>query len=303
MTDLSFDEAMQDMEDQVMIEMKAWIKNSKSNIICFNEMKRTHPGKILNLCRKYIKKTVKKRVHLYKPLELKAIYHELLKFLQDDDFKVLREIPPVDSIEGYLDDLIKNFLIERAYFALEEEQYIRRVIKNKMSNSTVNEIGYHEAVDYITERLEKDNLRKLKNFKEKSQFKTFMIILINHLFIDSRRKWKIVEEKETYYGLEIEKQVTATIDEPLIQLIKLEEEEAKIKAIKLIPEIIMETLNCDEKMVIKMKYEKGMSINVISKDLKLSYPKAKKFIQSTEKKLSEEVLSRIKKQGGSNETY
>ena len=294
MTDLSFDEAMQDMKDQVMVDLKAWIKNSKSNIICFNEMKRTHPGKILSLCRKYIKKAVKKRIHLYKPLELKAIYRELLKLLHDDDFKVLREIPPVGSIEGYLDDLIKNFLIERAYFALEEEQYIRRVIKNKMSNLSVNEIGYHEAVDYIIDRLEKDNLRKLKSFKEKSQFKTFMIILTNHLFIDSRRKWKIVEEKETYYGPEIEKQITANIDEPFIQLIKLEGEEAKIKAIEIIHEI-MGTLKCDEKMAIKMKYEKGMSISAISKDLNLPYHKTKKFIERLEKKISEEVLSRIKK--------
>jgi hypothetical protein len=73
-------------------------------------MKRTHPGKILDLCRKYMKKTVKKRIHLYKPLELKAIYRELLKWLQDDAFKVLIKIPPDGSIEGYLDDLIKNFL-------------------------------------------------------------------------------------------------------------------------------------------------------------------------------------------------
>lgn len=294
MTDLSFDEAMQDMRDQVMVEVKAWIKNSKSNIICFNEMKRTHPGKILAICRKYIKKTVKKRIHLYKPLELKATYRELLKWLQENDFKVLREIPPVGSIEGYLDDLIKNFLVKRAYFTLEEEQYIRRIIKNKMSNSTVNEICYHEAVDYITERLERNNLKKLKVFKEKAQFKTFLGVLINRLFIDSRRKWKIVEEKETYFGPEIEKQITANIDEPFIQLIKLEGEEATIKAIEIIHEI-MDTLKCDEKMAIKMKYEKGMSISAISKDLNLPYHKTKKFIERLEKKISEEVLSRIKK--------
>jgi hypothetical protein len=47
-------------------------------------------------------------------------------------------------------------------------------------------------------------------------------------------------------------------------LINQEYEEAKIKATQIIPEI-MDTLNCDEKMVFKMKHEKGMNIKVVKR--------------------------------------
>ena len=70
--------------------------------------------KILKKNLRYIKNTIEGKINLYKPLKVEAAYLEFLGWLQQEEFKVIREIPPGFKLKTFLDDLIKNFLIERA---------------------------------------------------------------------------------------------------------------------------------------------------------------------------------------------
>jgi RNA polymerase sigma factor (sigma-70 family) len=200
--------------------------------------------------------------------------------------------------EEHLDELVKNFLIENAYYALEE--YIQRIIMNKFGILNPNEIRVLEAVDFVRERLEKEELKKLKKFKEKSKFKTFITTVVNRLFIDCWREQNEIEENVTKHGSEFDALFDPPVEDPLIRLIKLEDEAFKNKAVELLPRIL-DKLDYNEKVAIKLKYEKGMKTSEIARTLDQTRYKTGQFIEQIEKIISRKILSVIKK-GGNNET-
>jgi RNA polymerase sigma factor (sigma-70 family) len=275
------------------------------NIICFTEMGKTamrlskeQAEKILENNLKHIKRTIKKKIAIYEPLEFNTIYTKFIQWVQEEDFKVIRELPENCRDEEHLDELVKNFLIENAYYALEE--YIQRIIMNKFGILNPNEIRVLEAVDFVRERLEKEELKKLKKFKEKSKFKTFITTVVNRLFIDCWREQNEIEENVTKHGSEFDALFDPPVEDPLIRLIKLEDEAFKNKAVELLPRIL-DKLDYNEKVAIKLKYEKGMKTSEIARTLDQTRYKTGQFIEQIEKIISRKILSVIKK-GGNNET-
>ena len=136
---------------------------------------------------RHIKHTIERKINIYKPLKVETTYPELLEWIQDEEFKVIREIPTGFKVKTFLDDLIKNFLIERAYYAL-AEKYIRNRMMKKLDVSDPNDIRILEIADFIMKEIEKDGLARLKNFEERAEFKYFLGMVVTRLWYDFLRE-------------------------------------------------------------------------------------------------------------------
>ena len=58
----------------------------------------------------YIKRSIKKKILFYEPLDFKTTYNGFIQWIQDEDFKMIREIPVDGEVENHLNDLIKNLI-------------------------------------------------------------------------------------------------------------------------------------------------------------------------------------------------
>ncbi|MCX6580175.1 MAG: hypothetical protein NT166_08325 [Candidatus Aminicenantes bacterium] len=255
--------------------------------------------KIFNRCLGYIRKEIKRKIALYDPLDFKTTSRKFIRRLQDEEYKVIREIPAdCEGVETVLEGLIKDFLIENAYYAL-AEKYIQRIIMNKLGASDANEIRVLEIGDFIREKLEKDGLKKLKGFQEKAKFKTFLVTAVTHLLIDSWRQRGRIEENATRYGPEFDALFDPPVDDPLKKLIKLEDEDFKNKAAVFLPQVL-EQLDYKEKLAIQLKYEQDMKLSAIARTLGCTRFKAGLLIKQMEWKISREISGKLK-QGGRHE--
>ncbi|MDQ1354402.1 MAG: Sigma-70 family polymerase sigma factor [Acidobacteriota bacterium] len=256
---------------------------------------RNQAGEILKLYREFIEKSFKRKIALYDPLDFKTTYKKFLLRLQEEEFKLIREMPADCETEQYLVLLLKNFLIENAYYAL-AEKYIQRIIMNKLGASDPNDIRVLETGDLIREKLEKDGFKKLKTFQEKAKFKTFLVTAVTHLLIDSWRQRGRMEENVTKYGPEFDALFDLPVDDPLKKLIKSEDEDFKNKAAAFLPRIL-EQLDYKEKLAIKLKYEKDMKLSAIARTLGCTRFKAGILIKQIEWKISREISAKLKKGG------
>jgi RNA polymerase sigma factor (sigma-70 family) len=254
-------------------------------------------GDILKLYRDFIEKSFKKKIALYEPLEFKPTYKKFIRRLQEAGFEVSGEIPADGNgkMEAVLEGLIKNFLIENAYYAL-AEKYIQRIIMNKLLTSDPNHIRVLELGDMIREKLERDGLKKLKCFQEKAKFKTFLVTAVTRLLIDSWREKGRIEEQMTKYGPEFDALFEPPVDDPLKKLIKSEDEDSRNKAAAFLPQVL-DKLDYNEKLAIKLKYEKDMKLSAISRTLGCTRFKAGILIKQIEWKISRQIAAKLK-QGG-----
>jgi RNA polymerase sigma factor (sigma-70 family) len=248
---------------------------------------------------KHIKRTIKTKIAIYEPLDFKTIYQGFIKWMQNEEFKITREIPVDCSTEVFLEDLIKNFLLEHAYYAL-APKYLQRIIMNKLGNSNPNEVRVQDAVDFTREKLEKDGLKRLKKFKEECKFKTFLTSVVYRLLIDLWRHQGTVEDHVKKYGPEFMAIFDLPGNDPLSRLIRLEDEEFRKKAEELLPQVL-DKLDSKEKIAIKIKYEKSIKTGEIARTLGWTRYKTDQYIKQIERKIAKEILSLMKK-GGSNET-
>jgi RNA polymerase sigma factor (sigma-70 family) len=249
--------------------------------------------KFIDLHIEYIKKAIKQKISIYDPLDLKTISEKFINLLQEEEFLAIQEIPTGGNVENILDDLIKNFLIENAYYVL-ADNYIQRIIMNKLGASDPNEIRVLEIGDLIREKLEKDSLKKLKSFQEKSKFKTFLVTAVTHLLIDVWRQKNSIEENVTKYGPEFDTLFDPPMDDPLKKLIKSEDEDFKNKAAAFLPRILAK-LDFKEKLVLKLKYGQEMKLSAIARTLGFTRFKAGLFIKQLEWKISREISAELKK--------
>ncbi|HLP61594.1 MAG TPA: sigma-70 family RNA polymerase sigma factor [Candidatus Deferrimicrobium sp.] len=252
-------------------------------------------GKIVEQHLGYIKGAIQHKIAIYDPLDFKTTYQKFINRLQEEEFLVLREIPAGGNVENILDDLIKNFLIENAYYAL-AEKYIQGIIMNKLSSSDPNDIRVLEIGDFIREKLEQEGLKKLKSFQEKSKFKTFLVTAVTRLLIDAWRQKGSIEENVIKYGPEFDAFFDPPVDDPLKKLIKLEDENFKEKAAAFLPRIL-DKLDYNEKLALKLKYEKDMKLSAIARTLGYTRFKAGLFIKQLEWRIFREISAELKKGG------
>jgi RNA polymerase sigma factor (sigma-70 family) len=261
---------------------------------------RARAEKIFKNKRNYIRSIMEEKIDIYEPLDVEAIYREFREWVQDEEFKVIREIPadykvfiigkilPVYKVKAFLNDLIKNFLIERAYYVL-AERLIRKRIMKRFDISDPNDIRVLEIADFIMKELEADNLSRLKKFAERSKFKYFMGIVVTHLLFDFLRVHYKTKKNVTTFAPEFDALFERPVDGPYDLLIKFEDEGAKKKAAEILPQIL-ENLGPEEKLAIQWKYKEGMSTSATARALGISRYKTEKFIENLEYEISKKIV-------------
>lgn len=264
-------------------------------------MRATWPDLICKGDMKRIKKTLKRKIAVYKPLGFEATFNGFLRRLGAQDLNALREMPPEgERREAYLDGLIKDFLIENAYYAL-EEKYIRRRLMNRLGISDPTDVRFLEMVDFIVEGIERGGLKRLKTFQERCQFKTYLCTVISSLLNDYWREKYKIEKKVTRYEQDFEEMFNLPVDDTAAVLIYLEDEKLKRNAAASLPQVL-DKLDFRERLVIKLKYQKNMKTSEIAGTLDLSRYKAEQLIQEAEMRIKKEILSQLKNRGGRHGT-
>jgi len=270
--------------------------------------------KIFKNKRRYIKKTIEKKIPIYEPLDVETTYREFLSWIQDEDFEVIREIPAGCKVKVFfigkilvgfkvnlfLNDLIKNFLIERAYYAL-EEKYIKRRIMNKLGILDPNDIRVLEIVDFIMKGIEKDGLAGLKKFEERCNFKYFLGMVVTRLMYNCWREQYKTKENLEKFDRDFDALFDRPVDDPYQLMIEWEDEELKKEAAEILPQVL-KTLAPEEKLVVKWKYEEDINTSAIARALGRTRHKTEKLIKETGEKIRMEILSRIRNKGGKNGT-
>jgi RNA polymerase sigma factor (sigma-70 family) len=245
---------------------------------------------------KYIKGTLKEKIAIYKPLDFTTTYKEFIQLIQDGELKVIKEIPVNCKAEWCLNVLIKNILIPKAYYAL-GEKYIRQRLMNRLGISDPNDIKLLEIVDYIMERLERNGLEKLKKFKEKCKFKTYLSLLAASLLMDFWRKKYRADKSAAKYKTDFEDLFNPAAADPLEVLIDAEGEARKNQASQVLPQIL-ERLNPEEKIVYQLKYEIDIKkISEIARRLGYNRYKTKQLVNKLERKIKIKLLK-----GGNHES-
>ncbi len=248
----------------------------------------------------FIKKDMKARIHMYDPLTFKPAFHGFLRWLGEDGYLKIREMPGHMPVEEYLSRLGKEFLIRTAYYAL-EERYIRRRVAAKLGALEDNNIKLMEIVDFIIEGVEKNNFKRLNYFREEAKFKTFFSTVVSSLLNDFwRRHYKIAKEVTTY-EVDFNDAFEHPHKNPEEKMLHIEHQRDREAAAKLLPGIL-ERLTAEEVFVIKMRFEKGMKISPIARALGRSDYKTKQFIEKTLRKISVEMAQRLENyRGGHND--
>ncbi|MCP5045967.1 MAG: sigma-70 family RNA polymerase sigma factor [bacterium] len=256
--------------------------------------------KILGKYRKHIKKTIKSKIDIYKPLDFKTTFNGFLQWARADHCKAIREMPEDRTEESFLDELIKNYLIENAYYAL-EETYIKRRIMNKLGVLNANDIRFMEIIDFIIERIERERMKKLKTFGEKAGFKTFLTTVVTRLLYDFWRGKAGIQKNVTKYETDFEDLFDKPQKSPLETLIHQDDRQTQQAAAEVLPGV-MAQLSRDQRLAIKLKYEQNMRISAIARTLGHTRYKTEEFLKQIESKISKEIVSKII-QGGKNGAY
>ena len=240
---------------------------------------------------KYIKEVLKEKIATYEPLDFMTTYKEFIKSVQDGDLKAVKEIPVNCKAQWCLNFLIKNILITKAYYAF-GEKYIRQRLMIRLGISNPNDIRLLETVDYILERLERNRLEKLKKFKEKCKFKTFLSLVAVSLLMDFWRKKYREEKSAAKYEADFEALFSPPAADPLEVLIDTENEERKKQSAQMLPQIL-QRLNPEEKLVYQLKYERDIKkTSEIARTLGRTPYKTKQFIKQLERKIKEEIFAK-----------
>jgi RNA polymerase sigma factor (sigma-70 family) len=227
-------------------------------------------GKILENHLKQIKRTMKKKIAIYEPLEFKTAYHGFVKWAQDDEYKAIRQIPADCSLESYLDDRIKEFLIEKTYFhfLFEEEDLIPRFVMDISKKNAIPLTICPEITIFVRAKLEdKNKLAAIKkSFKEGSKLKTYFYTMTRNAVVDYERKYNVkVELKDS---IDMDK-ITSSTPTPHI---KLEGKEIKER---------VEKLGNQDKVAFKMYYYENITnFNAMARTLKTTRHKAKKILEN-----------------------
>jgi RNA polymerase sigma factor (sigma-70 family) len=237
-----------------------------------------------------LEKEIKKKIALYKPLDFKTAGSGFRAWLEADEYEKVREIPPDRPIETFLDELRRDYLVERAYLALQET--IDRLVKFKLNHAAENDMTFLEMSDFIKERLEEDSIKKLKQFSEKSSFKTFLYTTVGRLVIDYWRCRARSRQNVAKYGNDIEAMFNGVQESPVESLIDREEEKTKIHILGLLPQVIAK-LDVKEKLAVKMRYEQDANPGEIARTLGCSRYKAERLIKATENKIKKIIENQL----------
>lgn len=285
---------MRGKQMSITIDGVAHLKNDISGIrMAFTDFKRLT----------YVRKILARKIAIYDPLNFKAVYKSFLRWLKEGEYKAIRILPEEQKEEDYLNQLVKDFLIRNAYFVLEKKCILYRLMK-ELNISNSNDVRLLEIVDFISERIERDELCRLRKFEEKCKFKTYLSLVVTRLLMDYwREKYKIIKNI-TKYEPEFSEFIEKAQPGPLEHFLEKQDETIRKRAGIFLPQIL-ESLDFKEKLVIRLKYEQDINVSEIARTLGVSRYKADLYIREIEMKISKKMVTCLKDGGidGTNNAF
>lgn len=158
----------------------------------------------------------------------------------------------------------------------EHYQYIVKIVQYKTNQYNLD---YDGTLNFVLEKLCKDDYKIIRSFRGKSKFTTFLTVVVNHMI------FRYAGKKQALPDLPV-----INSDTPLKILIKQQQLECEELFLRNLPGFLDE-LDYEAKLVLKMKYFKDLKISKISRILGLSrYEIQKKMVTAQDflkKKINE----------------
>lgn len=266
------------------------IDNQFDEVIRLN---RDQANKIFKKYFKKIKRTIKNKIKIYEPLNFKTAFKESLEWIKREQYKVIREFPGDSTFETYLNEVIKQFLVEKTYyyFLFEDPDLVENYVRKILSHYSIPLELSGEISLFVRERLE--TRKKLaaikKNFDENSKLKTYFYTMLTNLVKDFQKKYKDVKKVALNENNDIDRLPSTTIS----PLTESEAEEIKSR---------VELLGNKEKLAFKLYYYDGITnLNSLGRTLRTSRYRAKIILENATKKVLEGNLEN-KKNGEKDDT-
>lgn len=224
-----------------------------------------------------IERIIKGKIKSYDPLDFEMAFEGFIEWIEKNEFKIIRDFSGDCAFEEYLEGLVRNFLIEKAYFYLlfEDHELVERFIVDVCKKNKIYLPSYSEATIFVRAALE--NKKKLeiikKKFEEKGKLMTYFYAMIRNAVIGYRQKYGFQQKIEAD-PKDLDKLKAPTISTQM----KWESIEAKER---------VEELTDIEKIVFKFFYYYRVKIKSIAIDLKTSPYKVRKILKRAEKKVFE----------------
>lgn len=255
-------------------------------------MSKEHAGELFNQNIKGIKKMIKRKANTYY-LDYETVSDLFVEKVKANDHEMIRNIPAECSFETYIEAFIRNFMIEQAYFLLEEQKFIEKVVGKIAKKEKISPEVYWDILTFVREESEKNNFERLKRFEERknSKFTSFFYPVVCNLAVTFLRKHNRIRKASERYVDEIIEAFSGSTATPEQITIMREEEEIKKKIRRLVPEL-MKQLDDEECVVFRMIYlEKNENFSAIGRSLKISRYKVEKMARGAWDK----IVSGVKK--------
>ncbi len=215
---------------------------------------------------------MKRKIAIYEPLDFKTAYKKFLIWVQGDGYKAIREIPADSPDRGsgsYIDDLVKGFLVETAYFyfLFEVNDLVEKFVTDISKRNGIPLSLSQDITLFAREKLESPNkLAAVKNnFREGSKLKTYFYTMTRFLVFDYGRKYNIKVESQDSFEMDKLRSAAPTPH------LRREEQEIRERVERLAP---------PEKIAFKMYYYENLAnFNAIARTLNTSRHKAAKILQ------------------------
>lgn len=255
-------------------------------------MRSEQAAELLDKNIKLIKTILKSKIETYS-LSFGPTLRKFIEKLKANDYQIVRKIPGNGESESYLLGLLKDFLIEEAYFDLDAQDYFQKIVGDWLNKKNIDPGLSLDIDSFVKEKMEENGFQRIKKFKEGSKFSTFLYMVVRNLTIEYLRqqgKIKIVSKK---FENEIVENLFGKIVGPEESNLRKEEEEIKEKIAAILPQKV-EALDVKEKIAFRLYYYKHITnISMIARDLGTTRHKANQFINRAWNKILFEVKNEI----------
>ena len=217
---------------------------------------------------KIVKKAIESGCHYY-PLDFNRVFNQ---FVEDE---MIQKILGQNNSKKELEDTIKDFLLKQAYFSLESEEFIPKILHKISNYYALQPELFPDMLDYVRNELEKKNLKRIKGFNGQSKFTTYLYTVTRNLVLNFLDKINRMNEAGTASTGDIIQALHELDFDPVSANLQSEKEEIMQK----IAEII-ETLSAKEKVIFKMFYYENVNVSEIAAAFAFTWHKANKLLKS-----------------------
>jgi RNA polymerase sigma factor (sigma-70 family) len=223
---------------------------------------------------KLARETMESRCRYYS-LDFNTVFSQFAEDIQANQYEMIQKIPGENNYKAHLENTIKDFMIKQAYFSLEKEEFIPKIV-HKISNQYAISPGlYPDILDYVRNELEKKELKRIKRFKEEGKFTTFLYTVTRNLVLNFLDNYNEMNKAVTMSANDLIRIFHELDIDPLKVNIQSEKEEMMQKIVE-----IVETLDAKEKVVFKMFYYENLDVSKIARTFAITWHKTNKLLKS-----------------------